>query len=237
MNCEQFEQLIDDFQQSTLDLTQNSHADEHLQTCQQCKLALLIHNDYKYQMHTFRAPEPKPGAIGKLMYKAREANKQHYNSQQHTFTQGFIAASILALILIAGLSLLNNIEPTPGAITQNAEKLSYQQVVVVINVPTNMPDASLALQIPDSIELDGFDGMSLVKWQVNLQRGANKLILPVVIKPGTDISQPLFIAATIGYKDQKKGFQLPLEFVTTKSSHDRQTTPINTDHTLPTTNA
>ncbi len=229
MNCEQLEQLIDDFQQGKLEIAQKNLADEHLKTCQQCKLTLLIHNDYKYQMQTFRAPDPEPGVIGKLMHKAREENKHYYDSRHRTFTQGFIAASILALVLIVGLNSLSAIDNTANVIASSTDTTSYQQVVVVINVPTNMPGVSLALKIPDSIELDGFDGMSLVKWQVNLQQGANKLILPVVVKPGTDISQPLFIAATIGYQDQEKGFQLPLEFVTATFKDNRQSSPPTND--------
>lgn len=197
------------------DADQAEHLASHIEHCEHCQQAIAEHKDYLFKMQRFTVPEPNAGTYARLLRNARlESDHSDQGSQRrHSFLQGFAAASVLAVALFSVNSVWSPNTASPLETVQ-IENWVEQEITVVINVPVDLSGALLALEMPDELRLQGYSDIDLLSWQVDLKKGANTLTLPITVQPGTDLTQPFFITATVEYQNQYKGFQLPVELKT-----------------------
>jgi hypothetical protein len=215
MNCEDTLLQLDEFCRDELSAEATLALQTHVDQCSLCHKVIVEHREYLQRMVNFEAPSPAPGT----------------NARQSSFMQGFAAASVMAMALFGGFMVLQgggeqNLDPMLAEWIQPWEA---QEVTVVINVPVDLPGAQLALQMPAELRLQGYSELDRLSWQVDLKKGANTLTLPITVQPGTDLTQPIFISAEVGYQNQYKGFQLPVEL---KTPQTRRQDAIMTDATL-----
>ncbi|NIB38567.1 hypothetical protein HBA55_03165 [Pseudomaricurvus alkylphenolicus] len=210
MNCEDFQILIDEFEDGELKAHEADVFDNHLRICGRCRGFHQEHLKYLRLLDGFRAPIPRAGVLGRMMRVARQNSEQQqlHRHQRVSFLKGFAAASILALTLFVGLQwsqLLSDKSATTDPLNR--------EILVVIHVPADMPDANLALTLPDVLSLEGFRDLHRLQWDVDLIKGANTLSLPVRVRPGFENHPALTISATVTYNNQHKGFELPVKFL------------------------
>jgi hypothetical protein len=55
---------------------------------------------------------------------------------------------------------------------------------VVISASDRREYATLTIRLADDLELDGYEGLSVISWQTDLEQGRNLLALPVRSKIG-----------------------------------------------------
>lgn len=216
MNCNTFEQRLDDYAAGQLDAKTLANCDQHVHHCENCQRALKIHQAYLQRVRAFAVPEPDPGRLAHLLAVTPELAQTEHRltptaNNKAAFFKGFAAASLLACV-IAGLSIYSN--QTPGPIAEFADSESIidvdlsKEVVVAIHVPDAIPAAQLALELPDNLRIQGQEALDLIAWSVDLEKGANVLRLPLRIRAGTDLAEIQRIAATLIFADQSKQFDL-----------------------------
>lgn len=234
MNCQDTLLQLDAFCYDELPTDQALALQAHVDQCAECRQVVLEHREYLQRMVQFKAPEPTPGTNARLLHQARQiAESRQVRAGRHSsFVQGFAAASVMAVALFGGYlyQQQDTGETLDPLLAEWAQPWVEQEVTVVINVPVDLPGAQLALEMPEQMRLHGYAEMDRLSWQVDLKKGANTLTLPITVQPGTDLTQPIFISATVGYQNQYKGFQLPVELKTPQTR--RQDAGI-TDANLP----
>jgi len=233
MICEDTLMQLDEFCRDQLSAEATLALQTHVDQCSLCHTVVVEHREYLQRMVKFEAPTPATGTNARLLRQAREIaeSRQVRAGRQSSFMQGFAAASVMAMALFGSFLVLQddgeqNLDPMLAEWIQPWEA---QEVTVVINVPVDLPGAQLALQMPAELRLQGYNELDRLSWQVDLKKGANTLTLPITVQPGTDLTQPIFISAEVGYQNQYKGFQLPVEL---KTPQTRRQDAIMTDATL-----
>lgn len=218
MNCEDTLLQLDEFCREELSAEATLALRTHVDQCTLCHTVVVEHREYLQRLVSFEAPAPAPGTSARLLRQAREIaeSRQQRAGRQSSFVQGFVAASVIAVALFGGFLYLQDdrqqgLDPLWAEWVQPWEE---QEVTVVINVPVDLPGAQLALQMPEELRLRGYSELDRLSWQVDLKKGANTLTLPITVQPGTDLTQPIYISAELGYHNKYKGFQLPVELKT-----------------------
>lgn len=225
MNCHDIPELFDALLEGEMDVQARGKLQNHVNNCSDCSAALIEHEKYRKQMQQFSAPEPESGYYAFLLRKARvegEQQVQGKTAQRHRL-QGFAAATVLACGIIAVFNFGQSRhfeQPNTGQFVQQIEEVA-DEITVLINVPADMPGASLALEFPAELALQGFDNQQQLAWQVDLKKGANAITLPVLTSATYVQGQTLLVSAQIEYNNKSKYFQLPVElFSPHKAGYD-----------------
>ena len=218
MNCAEFENVLDEYHADNLEPLEREACSAHLDSCVQCSFQLEQHADYMQRIATFSVPEPEPGRLAHILAQtstlAASENTDESRNQRKGFFQGFAAASLVACVLSAGVyfQTAQHDEPTDLAASDTIISVDFKrEVVVSINVPTDMPAAQLAFELPANLRLQGDEELDFVAWSVDLHKGANVLRLPLTVRAGTDLSAAQTIAATVVYQDKAKNFDLMVD--------------------------
>jgi hypothetical protein len=188
MNCQQYKALWTERRCGGLDEEQVRIMHHHQDSCMDCK-------QYDRQMNALLArlqqyPEPAPLPVDtthRLMLSAvtgRKIQRRARYAVAATLVLGFIGGTLFWSVvndfsgvneMIAGNpSLLN--DPLP------AVTLSLHRVEVVhlaINVKHAIAQATMTIDLPPGVEIDGFPGQSQLRWETDLKAGRNTLTLPL----------------------------------------------------------
>lgn len=221
MNCEQFDWLIDEFIDDRLAAAEDAAIHEHLQRCSRCADALAEHHRYLAAMRSLPSPGATPGRLAHMLRQAHLQGElaEQRRSPRGAFLAGFATAAALALVVLAHQWPHQSAQSpaAEAAVLAIADQTLKRQVTVVINVPADMPTATLALDFPGSLRMEGLEDLGHVAWSVNLEQGANVLTLPLTVAAGTDLAAPQTIQATVRYEDREKIFDLPVELLVDKN--------------------
>ncbi|EWH12112.1 hypothetical protein DS2_00275 [Catenovulum agarivorans DS-2] len=210
MNCEFIHQNINDVCQGNLTSLEQQKVDAHLTNCPECQHMLEQHQAYLTKLAGLQTPELSADKKQQMLNKL---NTNKAASSNNSFIKGFAAASVLFLsVFLFNQQQVNSVVETPIAQNINIEAFTTQ-VSLVIYVPEDMPDADLQLQIPDEVELVGYEGLAQLNWPVALKKGANVLQLPIEVPEGVDLNQTIQFIANINNNNTQKDFELEVKLV------------------------
>ncbi len=203
MHCHYAQSLFDDLFDGSLTLPAREALQRHMAECAGCRAA---HERVQTLQRALRAlpVEPlEPGFGARALRAARLAQPGGVRRQRYGFAAGF--ASALAASLAVWLVATPPQSPAGPSIAVVRDQA--QTINLVVNVPQEMPDAILAVHLPEATELAGYPGERQLLWQTSLRRGENLLALPVIVRGATAGE----LVATVTHGDQQKIFRLQLQ--------------------------
>ena len=205
MNCKTIDKLLDEYESNELSLKQHNMINQHLSTCAPCQTNHRRLKQYLHLAHNFKTPKLSAKRRHEMLNTARNAQQNQSRFSDH-FQYQMVAACLLTVVLLSGFFY----PFSPSATNTNIVELEqqYQKVSLVINVPADMLQADLSLQFPDQLRWQGYEDMNKIEWTVDLQKGPNVLTLPVKLKLGTDLLEPMVIFASLSYGEQQRDFEL-----------------------------
>ena len=212
MNCEYIENNLDQVCHGRDALPEQVQA--HLAQCQHCQLQVKAHQDYLHMMSGFKAPELALGKAARLLSNAKK-QKQAANQASFGFLKGFAAASVMCVALFSSWQVYQQ-QPDPVVELVSAQGFSTD-VTIVIYVPEDMPNADLAISLPDNVQLAGLGNLSKVSWPVDLKAGANTLSLPIDVAAGVNLNQSLRFIANINFENKNKAFEFNVNLNASKN--------------------
>lgn len=180
MNCEQYDNFLNDYLDGTLssDLEKKHH--EHLGQCAYCQTRYQEALELKEALESFPVPEPDKQFEVRML---DVLNKDKQTSSPHWITSligGALAASIMMWVFFVPGSLT-----TETGLEQVRVSLPYQQrkdVQLVFNSPIKVNKAHFTITLPDNVEIVGRPGIRQLSWQGRILSGDNRLTLPLVAK-------------------------------------------------------
>ena len=219
MNCdtvlEQIEDYFDGISSKEISTSIKSHIDE----CKSCQKLVEEHRLYKQTIVSIEVEPMGASDAARLLRQAKHIadNQRAHKSQRFAFMKGFSAALVMACTLMLANQVIqpNTVNHTTPTI---ASAQNIHNVNVIIYVPVDMPGAEIALTLPSYMTLDGYEDMRTIAWNTDLGEGANQLVLPVHVKPGTELNGTHIIAATIGYNNKSKTFDLRVDLTAVQNS-------------------
>lgn len=205
MDCRYAQSLFDDLLDGSLTLPAREALQRHLVECTACRAAHEQARAVQRALRALPVEPPEPGFAARALRAARTAQPDGMRRPRYGFAAGF--ASALAASLAVWLVAAPPQPPAAAGPSITVARDQTQTINLVVNVPQDMPDAILAVHLPEATELAGYPGERQLLWQTSLRRGENLLALPVIVRGATAGE----LVATVTHGDQQKIFRLQLQ--------------------------
>lgn len=207
MNCEQCRNAIEDLLDSTLTAEEMLAVEAHLQHCAACRDELATAQRIRHELSRLHAPALRPDFLAETVGKAR-APEPRQRKRGYGFAAGFgsaIAAGIAVWFAVMLYSPQGEEASMLQAVSMSVGRV--QQVHLVFNSPEQFSQATFTLLLPENAEVEGYPGKRELTWTASLQKGRNRLTLPLRLAA---VGQGELIARITHGKEQKE-FHLKLE--------------------------
>ncbi len=182
MNCQQTQNMLDEYLDGNLSPIQLSHVQKHLQSCGECSHVYQQAQQLADKLRDIPVPAPRPGFEQRVL-QVLPAEKQDNRSASRHFLHGFGAAMAASFALWLVFAFFNTEMENINHITLQAQK--QQTIDLVFNMPTDFHNATLTIELPDKVEVAGHPGKQQLRWVTSFKKGANRLALPLISKSAT----------------------------------------------------
>ena len=173
MNCEEFTNRFDEYREGSLAGHESEAASAHLKSCPRCRDRIEHVERLRAALRDLPVPRAQPGFFEHAVRNAAAAHtKQH---RPWAYVGAALAASLA--LWIGAVSLTPLLRPSPAVTISLNEPRTIQ---LAFNAERDVSRATIQLQLPEGIEVQGFPGEREIRWQADLARGVNVLPLPLV---------------------------------------------------------
>ena len=214
MKCEDIANLLDEGELPRLPAEWLEDVEMHVSSCQSCA-------DEWRAVQALRAwrdlptPSARPELLAETMRRATQPGV--VRGRRNAFLSGVgLGGALAAGIVVAVMALSPAIQETvDSAVPALAIALNEaHDVSVAIDSSEALMDAQIRVVLTGGIQLAGFDDQRVLSWTTDLDRGANRLTLPViavspdggqvVVEVAHERTRQVFVvdvdvAATVGY--------------------------------------
>ncbi len=206
MKCSQINKRLDEIIEGALTPIQQQAVSQHLQNCDGCRNRVETARTLLRNLKELPVMPPRAGFENRVLaflHPVKPAPQPRI-----WFAAGFASALLAALVpLVLWQVLLTEPKPAMAPIEVALVQVvpqQVQQVSLVFSSPNNIDTATLSLELPGNIELQGFPGQRHIEWQTSLKRGTNRLTLPLIAQVPTEG----LVTASLSRGGETKSFQL-----------------------------
>lgn len=204
MNCNAFEDRLDEFLEGALADYEHKAVALHLQRCAECQRRLARIQALRAALRNQPVPAPRPGFFEHALTRAQGPR----TARRAPWTYAVGAALAASLALWIGFGGLPDMFRAPGAKPVGVTIALHEThtVQLAFNAERDLPQATLSITLPAGVELRGFPGQHRVTWQTNIARGANVLSLPLIAVSASDGT----LLARLTHGDRSAELTIPL---------------------------
>jgi hypothetical protein len=196
MNCNHTQQNFDEYLDGMLNAEQLAAVESHIESCSGCSAAFEQLRAMRVALRQMPVEPARSGFAQAAMQQARQAHvadsppipqpaAKREPFFRHWFAAGFGGAFAAGLALWAVFTVIGPFQPASDMPMFNIAVQQTRNVSLAINVPEDMEDVTLSVELPKNFEISGYRGKQQLAWQTRLKKGRNTLTLPVVaLKPG-----------------------------------------------------
>lgn len=182
MHCENIQRQLDDYLDGGLSPSEQAAIAEHLQHCSGCCQAFSQTQQLLLALQAMPVTPPQAGYAQRVLGFLHDPRTKPvtYTPRPLWFATGF-ATAMLALFTVWFMFATPARLPAQGvpAITLHVLPDQVRKVDLVFNSPVRIEHATLRLELPAGIELNGYARRRVLQWQTELKPGANRLTLPL----------------------------------------------------------
>lgn len=132
------------------------------------------------------------------------------------FATGFATAMLAVFAVWFMLSMPTRLpQETVSAITLHVVPQQIRKVDLVFNSPAHIQQATLRIELPAGVELNGYAQRRVLQWQTELKQGSNRLSLPLLATGNVGGT----LTATISHEGKTRTFKVNI--VTNGASSQR----------------
>lgn len=201
MSCRTFMQRMDEYIDRTLAQEVYEVAAEHLRECADCRRRVDQLRTLRAALRNLPAPAPDPEFLERALAYAQHTPPQGRRYWYYV-AGAALAASVAVWIGFGRPNVSNPSAPVGVTITLN----ETQTIQLAFNAERELPEATLSIQLPNGVELQGFPGQHEVRWQTTLARGPNVLALPLVARSSAGGT----LLARVEHGDRRAELVIPL---------------------------
>lgn len=218
MHCNDVQRQLDEYLDGGLRDIEQAAIAAHLERCADCRQRHAQAQTLLLALQAMPVAPPRTGYEQRMLEflhqpPARPVRRHHVPLW---FATGFATAMLLVIagwfMLIAPTRLP---EESVAAITLNVVPQQVRNVRLVFNSPDDIQQATLRIELPPDVELEGYTQRRVLEWQTDIKQGSNTLSLPLIAtgKAGGTLT------ASISHKGKQRTFQLHI--TTTGASSQR----------------
>ncbi len=184
MNCDQFRHNLDPYLDGELDAALSREVDAHSAECGTCAALRTRKEALRQTLRSLPVSAPEDGFLDAVLEETIIST--HRNEARFRATAGIggaIAAGLVAwLVLVLPADLPTQPEGVieTVTITMNVEKTFR----LTFESKHELQAAAISVQLPDGVEVVGYEGRDSVRWTTTVKAGTNILELPIVVRSG-----------------------------------------------------
>ncbi|MCW8929046.1 MAG: zf-HC2 domain-containing protein [Gammaproteobacteria bacterium] len=178
MNCEQFEQFLNEQLDGNLSDDIEQIFQEHMNQCSDCQNHYSKAIALKAALETYPVLEPDEQYEVRMLSVLKQDKTRSEPHWVASLVGGALAASIMMWIFFVPTSDINEM-----GLEQISVTLPYQQrkdVQLVFKSPVEINEANFTIVLPDNVEIYGRPGIRELSWKGQIISGNNRLKLPLV---------------------------------------------------------
>jgi len=218
MHCEDTQRQLDEYLDGSLPTARHEAITGHLQHCAGCRQQFEQAQHLLLALHTMPVTPPREGYAQRVLsFLPKPAAKPLRRSPVPLwFGAGFATAmlAVLAMWFVLSLPGRQPVE-TVAAISLQVIPQQLHTVALVFNSPNHIQQATLRIELPAGIELNGYANQRTLQWQTDLKQGSNRLMLPLLVKGNTGG----VLTASISHQGKTRTFKVNI--VTNSASSQR----------------
>ena len=214
MNCTQFQSMIDDYIDGTLSTIQLSHFQSHMNQCGACRRIFIKALSFAAALKDIPVPTAKSG-YEQRMLRFLENKPAQKTRVQNWFIAGFgsaIAATLTLWLTFSSQSIFSTNTEEVASINLPVKK--EKTVDLIFNLPSELAEATLTIELPDKVEVAGYPGKRQLSWNTSLKKGANRLALPIIASE----ANKGFLIARLKSKGTTKIFRVKIDSMSSPTS-------------------
>lgn len=218
MHCEDTQRQLDEYLDGKLPAAERAAITGHLQHCAGCRQQFEQAQQLLLALHEMPVAPPRAGYEQRVMAFLRTPSEKS-TPRFHIplwFTTGFATAMLAVFAVWFMLVMPTRLpEETVSAITLHVVPLQVRKVDLVFNSPDHIQQATLRIELPPGIELDGYAQRRVLQWKTDLKQGSNRLSLPLIANGNVTGT----LTASISHKGRTRTFKVNI--VTNGASSQR----------------
>lgn len=182
MKCEDIVELAQSGESGVLDDTGHQYVVEHIAGCLDCQHALRAVEATRW-LRNQSVDEPDAELFARTMDavfdQAVPARNGRGNFWLGTGVGGAVAATLFAAVVALGLL------GAPGSRDAGTAEFTVslteaRDLNIAIDAATELPGAQISVSFFGGIELNGYASQRYLSWTTDLDKGVNKLALPII---------------------------------------------------------
>lgn len=209
MHCDQFRQNLDPFLDGELDEALSREVESHHAECHACAAVRSRKEALRRTLKAIPMPPPEDGFLDAVVEET--LINRHRNETRFRATAGIGAA--FAAGIVAWLVLVLPAElPTPPeatletvTVTMSVEKTFR----LTFDSKREMQAAAISVELPDGVEIVGYEGRNSVRWRTTVKAGTNILELPIIVQSGNGGA----ILARLEHEGRQKTFVFAVKVI------------------------
>jgi hypothetical protein len=173
MDCRSFALQVDDWLDARLDAAHGRSMQTHVDGCPGCRHGYGDAGALRTALRTLSAPAVRLGFAEQALARAAAAPPK---DRQAVLGMALAASVVLGLGVAAILFALRP-EPMQTLVLTARQP---ENVRLMFNADKALPDATLSLTLPGTVEIVGYGERRELTWTTDLREGGNLLRLPLV---------------------------------------------------------
>lgn len=218
MHCEDTQRQLDDYLEGSLPTDRHNAISGHLQSCAACRQVYTQAQQLLLALHTMPVAPPRAGYAQRVLgFLPMPTAKPATRSPVPLWFGAGFATAMLAVLAVWFMLSLPSRQPveTVAAITLHIVPQQVHTVALVFNSPKHIQQATLRIELPAGIELNGYAKQHVLQWQTELKQGSNRLTLPLIAKGHADG----VLTASLSHQGKTRTFKVNI--VTNRTSSQR----------------
>ena len=183
MTCEQVTKWLDAYLDGELESGPSAAFEHHVATCESCDNTLKAARALQRALVDYPIAGPSDGFFERALNAASTAPSQRSSGPPRWVAAGFLGAfaASIATVVLTGL-LVRAPKPEPNAALPGVSiAMSESHTVNLVFASADVRDVgSLTVDLPEGVQLSGYEDRRQVQWNTRLQAGKNVLPLELV---------------------------------------------------------
>ena len=217
MCCSEIQNIFDDYLDGEISAEASRDLQHHVADCVSCQNELSQRRAIRQSLSELSVQEPTEGFFDRVFDELDEQAPVETNrrrtdqptpwlkGRRQAIAAVFVIACAVAFVAQQPFSTAPSSEMPVVTIAMH----EVTSVSLVFSADEALQDARLSLQLPDGIELAGYDGRSALSWKTNLKPGKNVLRLPLV----GHVAATDEVVATLEHSQGTKTFRLKVKVI------------------------
>jgi len=212
MTCDQTHTQLDEYLDGALPADDLALFGTHLEQCAECRAIAETAKGVQTRLSQYGAraiPTPTADFYTRSLAKAAQSGmRRQRNRWVMTGFSGAIAATLMIWMVSSVFFTAPQMEqPTIPSVTMALE--APQTFNLVFSSSEALSNASMTVNLPAGIEIDGFAGQNEITWMTSLKEGRN--ILPLTLVATSSFGGELL--ATLQHENDNKVFRLQVSVI------------------------